>query len=214
MFKFKRIKIKRDEYRFVVGSRMVVKSIDGDDESAGKQHFYADDLWTEYAERNALAAQIPEGFLVYGEIVGHTYDGKTIQKSYDYGYDRPEFFIYRVATITPQGRVTDLSWEATKRFAKDIGVRYVPELAVVEHYDFRADDWMDRKYYENYLEGFEFNETPVPLSPDSPCDEGVCVRWDGPNGIYILKAKAPLFLGYETKMLDAGEEDTESQESA
>jgi hypothetical protein len=54
---------------------------------------------------------------------------------------------------------------------------------------------------------------PVPLSDAGTVDEGVCVRYDGPNGIYILKAKSPLFLGYESQMLDSGEGDMESEES-
>ena len=52
----------------------------------------------------------------------------------------------------------------------------------------------------------------VQLDPESPVDEGVCVRVDG-MAPYILKAKGPLFREHETKMLDAEAEDLESEGS-
>jgi len=52
----------------------------------------------------------------------------------------------------------------------------------------------------------------VKLAKNSPCDEGVIVRTEGmmPN---FYKAKSPVFLAHETKQLDTGDVDVESQES-
>lgn len=209
------------KYRFVVGSRMVVKSIDFEAESAGKQHFYAEDLWSQWAQAHNLDELIPDGYLVYGELVGFTPDGAAIQKDYTYDLElgQAELYVYRVATVLPTGVVTDLSWPATKAFAKGIGLKTVPELAVGIHADFTANDWIDRRFYDEWSSAPEgaikTAEQPVPLSGKaSLVDEGVCVRYDGPNGIYILKAKSPVFLGHESAMLDAGAEDLEAEEVA
>jgi RNA ligase. len=209
-----------NSYKFVVGSRMVVKSIDYEAASAGKQHFYAEDLWTRYAKDHKLDELIPEGYLVYGELIGYTPDGKPIQKDYTYSQDdrTAELYVYRVATVTPSGVVTDLSWPATKAFAQGIGLKTVPELFTLMHRDFTANDWIDRRFYDEFLSQTDGNylaDTPVPLSGGKNLvDEGVCVRYDGPNGIYILKAKSPIFLGHESAMLDEGGDDVEAEEAA
>lgn len=47
------------------------------------------------------------------------------------------------------------------------------------------------------------------MSDKKTVDEGICLRQEGlvPK---ILKAKSPIFLGHETKLLDEGVEDLES----
>lgn len=205
------------EYRFVVGSRKVVKSIDGEAESAGKQHFYADDLWSVYADTHRLSEVIPPGYLVYGELVGWTPEGAPIQPNYTYDLPQGEsvLYVYRVATVTPSGVVTDLSWPATKAFARGIGLDTVPELWTTMHEGFEPDSWMDKNYYDDWVAGAGdgWPDMPVPLSDPDSVDEGLCIRYDGPNGIYILKAKSPIFLGHESALLDTGEADIESEES-
>ena len=181
----------------------------------------ATDLWSRYAKENNLGDLIPDGYIVYGELVGFTPDGAPIQKDYTYecsperGANNCELYIYRVATVTPSGVVVDLSWPATKAFAAGIGIKTVPEISTVIHRDFTANDWIDRNYYEDWAVVAEpFAEPPVRLSSAKMADEGVCVRYDGPNGIYILKAKSPVFLGHESAELDRGVADIESEEAA
>ena len=211
-------------YKFVVGSRMVVKSIDYEAESAGKEHFYAEDLWSRYAKEAKLDELIPDGYIVYGELVGYTPDGKPIQKDYTYDekLEEAELYVYRVATVTPSGVVVDLSWPAVKAFASGLGMKTVPEQSTVLHRDFTANDWLDQRYYDRVISGTDregdtrknlFVDMPVPLSEPGTVDEGVCVRYDGPNGIYILKAKSPIFLGHESQMLDENATDVESEEA-
>lgn len=210
------------EYRFVVGSRKVVKSIDGEAESAGKQHFYADDLWSVYADTHGLAEVIPPGYLVYGELVGWTPDGAPIQPNYTYDQEQgtSKLYVYRVATVTPTGVVTDLSWPATKAFARGIGLATVPEVATNVHHKFvdsldaQNGVLIDANFYNDWSDNDQyFVDPPVRLSDATSVDEGVCIRYDGPNGIYILKAKSPIFLGHESALLDTGEADIESEES-
>jgi hypothetical protein len=64
---------------------------------------------------------------------------------------------------------------------------------------------MDVRYEDKY-------KNAVPLDKESPCDEGVCIRYEAFTP-YIGKAKAGLFMEHESKQLDTGEIDLETNES-
>ena len=91
-----------------------------------------------------------------------------------------------------------------KEFCKDRGLKHVPELGRMSARHFKAyvEDYLDISFNE-----FGYKDCP-PVAPKL-VDEGVCVRVDGLSP-YILKAKSPVFLQHETKLLDKGVEDMES----
>lgn len=186
------------EFAHVYGSRKVIKDIN----NPNQQHYYGEDLWTE--EGKKYDDSIPENFIVYGELIGWTGNNAPIQENYTYRIPQgtSELYIYRVAVVTNQGMLIDLSWEQVKEFCRDRGLKHVPELWVGMHKYFHAEDWMDKNYF---ADGYK---NAVPLDDASPCDEGVCVRVDG-IAPYILKAKSPKFFEHETKMIDKGAVDTE-----
>lgn len=205
----------RTPHRFVVGSRRLVKSVDlvGDD---GGAHHYGSDLWTDYAAENRLADLIPRDHVVYGELVGWAGPGSPIQRGYT--YDVPDgtarLYVYRVAVVTPDGHSVDYSPEQMETFCADRGLAVVPVLWTGLHADFVVAEWLDRRYHDEWSRGAAgFVRTPVPLPAGKAVDEGVCVRYDGPYGPYIVKAKAPAFLVFESKALDAGAEDVEATEA-
>ena len=195
-------KIQKHEFDYVFGSRKVIK----DANNPNQNHFYSTDLWTE--EGKKLDGLIPENFVLYGELIGWVSDGIPIQRNYTYNLENGQcaLFIYRVAFLNGQGLVTDLTYDQVVEFCRDRGLHPVPELWRGKKKDFVAESFNDKKYAE---EGYV---QAVPLSPTSPVDEGVCIRVDG-LAPYILKAKSPLFYEHETKMLDQGAEDLESEES-
>lgn len=201
-------------HRFVVGSRRVVKSVDLSADE-GRNHYYADgDLWTRFADEDRIADRIPKDHIVYGELVGFTGKGSPIQK--DYTYDCADgvatLFVYRVAVVTTDGHVVDYSHAQMAQWCAERGFATVPLLWQGKHADLIADNWLERRYYDEWMRHQDayFPEAPVPLSNGQLRDEGICVRYDGPHGIYILKAKSPSFLEHETKMLDKGTEDMEA----
>ena len=55
------------------------------------------------------------------------------------------------------------------------------------------DEFVDKVFWPQYANA-------VPLSKDSPVDEGVVVRYN--NEFY--KAKGPIFFGFETQITDQG----------
>lgn len=195
------VKVAQTEYAHVYGSRKVIK----DPNNPDQQHFYVSDIWTEYGKR--LDDLIPENFIVYGELIGWTPDGAPLQKGYTYNVPQgeAELYIYRVAIVTNGGLLVDLPWDQVKHFALDRGLKHVPELWRGRHDDFTAEDYMDTRFADNTPSG-----VAVPLSSQKTVDEGVCVRTDIGRAPYILKAKSPIFLAHESKMLDEEAVDMET----
>lgn len=192
------VKIADTDYDVVFGSRKVIK----DPHNPNQNHFYSEDIWTREGEK--YAHLIPKNVIVYGELIGWVGPNSPIQGGYT--YDVPngeaELFVYRVAVVTADGHLFDLSWNGVKQFCIERGLNYVRELWSGQHRDFDPDDWIDKTFFPEYR--------AIPLSGDSPCDEGVCVRMDGQLPV-VLKAKSPVFLGFETAQLDKEVVDLESE---
>lgn len=165
------------------------------------------DIWTESAKK--FDDLVPENFIVYGELIGWTPDGAPIQKNYTYQVPHAtnDFYVYRVAQINNQGILTDLSWLQVKEWCKDRNIKHVPELWHGQHINFNPEEWLDTNYHDKLHGGYN---NAVPLSEDSPCDEGICIRIDG-LAPYIAKLKSPEFFAHETKMLDEEVVDMEEE---
>ncbi|AXK86545.1 RNA ligase [Nocardia farcinica] len=193
------VRVQTTEYDQVYGSRRVTK----DANDPNQRHFYKSDIWTQKGRE--LDGLIPDGFLVFGELVGWTPDGEPIQKGYTYQIPKGQsrLYVYRVATINDQGLTVDLSWPAVREFCAERGLEVVPTLYEGYAMDLDVNDLMDIRYRDA---GWR---TAVPLDENGTVDEGVVIRREGITPL-LLKAKSPAFLEHETKMLDAGTVDLES----
>lgn len=202
------VKVAETEFAHVYGSRKVIK----DPNNPDQQHFYVSDIWTEFGKR--LDDLIPENFIVYGELIGWTPDGAPIQKNYTYNVPQggQELYIYRVAVVTNGGFLVDLPWDQVKHFAADRGLKTVPELWRGRHDMFVASEWMDIRYADPN-ESVGYFPQAVPLSDKKTVDEGVAIRTDIGRAPYILKAKSPIFLQHESRLLDQEVVDIETEGS-
>ena len=212
--KFPKIKIPRYEYDVVYGSRKVIK----DPNNPNQNHYYDNDIWTEYGKK--IAELIPEGYIVYGELVGWTPDGAPLQKNYTYHLHKGEceLFVYRVSFINKQGVLADLSWDGVRNFCAARGLNWVPELFRYSgntyepwcpgKFEWQVDSLMDNRYTDLHARTPAV-DVPLTLSDKKSVDEGVCIRQEGVVPT-ILKAKSPKFLEHETKLLDKDEVDMES----
>lgn len=199
--KFLGAHVMETEFDHVYGSRKVIKDIN----NPNHVHYYDEDIWTEAGKK--IDDVVPENFVLYGELIGYTPGGGEIQSRYTYNlpHGENELYIYRVAMVNAQGVIVDLAWDLVKEFCNDRGLKHVPELWRGLHADFKAEDWLNTNYHDVLHGGYS---QAVPLSADSPCDEGVCIRVDG-IAPYVLKAKSPDFLQMESANLDKGIVDTE-----
>lgn len=197
------IQVQETEYDNVYGSRKVVK----DANAKGQQHFYDSDIWSLYGHQ--LDGLIPEGFMVFGELIGWTPEGVPIQKNYTYRIPQgtAELYVYRVAQVNPQGRVTDLTWDQLKEFCGELGLKYVPEMWRGQKKDFNVDDFIDKRFVaEGFTQCIQLEDNPDLV------DEGVCIRVDGLTP-FILKAKSSIFLAAESKWLDEEVVDIEAEQT-
>lgn len=195
-------KIQETTHSYVYGSRNVVKDPNNPD---GTPNFYSNDIYTETGKQ--LEGLLPKNFMVYGEIVGWASPDTPIQKGYTYRHapDTRTLFVYRVTFLNPEGREVDLSWPQVKDFCDNLGITTVPEMWRGSHKDFDADHWMDA-----ILADWTWTRDLAEPVDGSNVDEGVVIRRDGGMTPLVLKAKSPLFLQYETKMLDKDVVDMES----
>lgn len=191
-----RIRVMESEHDYVYGSRKVIK----DPNNTEQNHYYDTDIWT--SEGKKLFGMLPKNYLVYGELIGHTPDGKEIQKDYAYNIAGSELCIYRIAIVNEDGITTDLGWEQVKEFCQKNNLKYVPELWSGPISSLNVNLFLNTRYFEN---GYPH---AIYLGEKDLVDEGVVIRVEGITP-RLFKAKASRFLEHETAMLDKGEIDLE-----
>jgi len=203
------VKVQETEYDLLYSSRKVVKN---EYETKDKCGFYSTDIWGDV--KNEIADKIPEGYTIYGEIIGFTKDNKQIQAQYDYGCEpgQHKFQVYRITVTNAAGQVINLSTAQIREFCERVGLETV-------HYFYEgfakdmfpeikgSDRWsvdFVKKLEEQYTDKNCFmckNEVP---------EEGVVVRKDLTFSFEGYKLKSFSFLEFESKELDKGEVDMES----
>jgi hypothetical protein len=206
------VNIKDEEYDYVWSSRRVVKGVGEPKQDAS--HYYDTDVWTDTF--NEIKELIPQGYTIYGEIVGYTKEGSPIQKGYHYGCleKKHKLYVYRVTVTSNSGKVVELSWPQVVEFCQKLGLDHVPEIYYGRAYDFAfpvQGEW-EEKFLEtvntSLVEGkmCKYHDFKVPA-------EGVVVRIDRLDHSLAFKHKNFAFLEWESKMLDSGVVDMESEES-
>ena len=218
------------EYNLISASRRVVKSVG--DKFTNEGGYYKFDIW-KYAT-DLYKNRIENGITLYYEIVGYLPNGAMIQKGYDYGcepsnvdiidgnihyYEEGKQFkiqVYRITYTTLEGKVIEFSWEQIKDYCRHNDLTPVKEIFTGSARSFLPiqpgediDVWRQaflNKISQNYFEEHDpecLNKVPA---------EGVVIRIE--NGRpEAYKFKSFLFLEQESKQLDSGEVDTETQES-
>lgn len=199
------VKVADHEYDLVAGSKKVIK----DPDNPNQDHYYQTDIWTD-----ALAVygdRIPKNVIVFGELVGYVPGtGAAIQKGHTYGVQpgQYELYVYRVAIITEDAELYDLSWDQVRDFCSRHGLKHVPELdrmpkAVFDHTKFEELDY----YKEHQLalthgDRDPYVDAPVRLSEGGTgADEGIAIRVERGLTPEIYKYKNKSHYEWETKEL-------------
>lgn len=207
--KFFGVPVKDTVYDVIGGSRRVIK--DAHDPYKGPGFYGAEnDIWDQAVDR--WGHLIPKGFAVYGELIGWAGD-RPIQRGYTYNLPpgEMEFYVYRVAVITPDAEIVDLPWSRARQWCAERGFKTVPTLRewlvpVEFGVQWRLEEFLKPKAF--YKDTTLWADDPVPLSEGGPgVDEGYGLRFEYSNRQpEFYKIKFPEFLEHETKVLDSNEE--------
>jgi len=207
------IKIQDKEYGMVYSSRSVIKNKYTDKDPGG---FYKEDVWGAAAKR--LEPALKDGITFYAEIVGFTTNGGCIQKGYDYGCKQGEFevYVYRMTYTNPAGDVLELNTNQIKNYCDKFGLKMVPI-----HYHGEAQHFVDfypGDYPQWEANGLleiltkEFLEKKCGICKNDVPNEGVVVTVER-DQFTAYKLKSFAFFERESKELDSGEVDLETQQS-
>jgi len=198
-------------YDIIYSSRNVIKN---DDLNKNYNHFYQEDVWSIIAQM--LAKYLDPGMTVYGEAVGFTPTGKSIQKGYDYdcGPNEMKIFIYKITTTIFDGN--PIVWDQTilRNWCNIHGLRAVPEF-----YNGTAEELHPCDEVENIEDWQQKFLSKLQSSFNLEKDCVLCFNKVPAEGIVILiedeafKLKSFRFKEHETKALDRGEIDLETEES-
>lgn len=211
-----KVNIVKSQYGNIYSSRSVIKN-HYLTEDKNVNHFYDEDIWG--AVNNKIKSQIPKAFTVYGEIVGYTSTGSMIQKGYHYGCDvnTHKFYVYRVTITNPDGLVVDLSWGEIKDFCLKYGFTHVPEFYYGYAKDCFKDIVVDENWNVEFLKrlslSYNMNDSMCVLNDGKVPAEGLVLRIDNLFRFSALKLKNFAFKLRESKELDDGIIDLETQES-
>lgn len=207
------IAVKDHDYDLVAGSKRVIK----DPGNSNQNHFYDTDIWTH--SLGQYGDVIPKNFVVYGELVGYTPSGAPIQKGHTYECQPGDYelFVYRVAVVTEDADLVDLSWDQVRSFCGRAGLRHTPELARVRAGDLDIEDYLEKDFRIEWIgQGWDghriYRDQPVMLSRGGTgADEGIVIRSESGFEPRLWKFKNPSHYLYETAELDSGEVDLESE---
>jgi hypothetical protein len=205
------VQIMDSQYGLTYSSRRVIKAVNGVTKESN--HFYTEDIWGIVARE--VESKIPNGFTIYGEIVGFTPDGSPIQGGYAYGcpVGGHRLLVYRVTLTTLDGLVVELSWQQMTEFCAKYGFEMVKELYCGQAYAlFFADDEFENEKFLRQLEGAYVRDQDCPYNPGMPA-EGIVLRLDRLNEAEAFKLKNFRFLKRESDELDKGVLDTETAQA-
>lgn len=210
------VAVKEHDYDLVGGSKKVIK----DPNNPHQKHHYGFDLWSDALK--IWGPKIPKNFVVYGELVGYVpHGGGPIQKGHTYEefVDDYNLYVYRVAFVTEDAVMVDLTWDQVRDFCEKYKFNHVPELdrmpkSVFELEEFEEKDFADeqRKARQMFDYLVPYTDEPVALSDGGTGkDEGIAIRVERGLTPEIYKFKNPSHYLYETAQLDTGEADLESR---
>jgi hypothetical protein len=206
-----KLNIKSTQYDYVNSSRKVLKNDDFNPNPAG---YYNEDIWSIVDKE--LRQFLVDGMTLYYEIVGFLPSGSGIQGVFDYGCEAKQhkIFIYRITITNISGKVFEFSAKQVQDWCKKNGLVAVPQL----YYgfakdifsvgsDLQIDAW--RMLFLSQIK-YLYNEHDCYICNNIVPEEGCVIRIEGIE-FEAYKCKSTRFLEYETKQLDKGIVDIETE---
>jgi hypothetical protein len=199
------VKVKDSEYGNLYASRTILKNSRFTDES--NLGFYKEDIWKEVSNR--LFPKLDQGITATGEVFGYTSTGGWIQKGYDYGCNVGElnYIVFNLTYTAPDGNVFTFSHPQLVEYCRKKNIPMAETFYYGKAKDLFPEISVENHWHDNFLNKLcdTYLEKKCHLCKSDVWAEGVILRIDKPNVFKAYKLKSANFLGYETKMLDAGE---------
>lgn len=131
-------------------------NVDISSKGRGYDGWYGEDVYGSVFSELEIFDLIPEGYVVYGEIVG-----PGIQKNYEYGQSEHRFFLFDVKEVLEDGTQRWLNPHEVKVFAEENCLDMVPEL-----------------YYGSFSKEMTaaFTKGPSQLDPNTKVREGIVIK--------------------------------------
>lgn len=202
------------EYDYFYGSRKVVKNCY---ETQNTNDYYDSDIWGDI--KDEIKDKIPKGYTIYGEALGYTKTGQSIQAHYDYGCNsnngEHRIQVYRITMTNPDGIVVDLSSDQVKDFCTRYGLEMVHVFYSGKAKDMYPELDIENHWHEGFIKNLErdYNEKECFMCVNKVAEEGIVVRKEGLFAFEAYKLKSFKFLEAESVALDAGVADMESANS-
>ena len=197
------------EYDYLYSSRKVIKN---EELNPNTKHYYNEDIWKLADEQ--IKPFLQKGMSAYYEIVGYVPGGAMIQKGYDYGCEPSTFkvYIYRLTYTNPDGKLFEFSAKQVQDFCKKNGLNAVPQLFYGFAKDFSDERMTEENWQNKLLETLKakYNEKDCFMCYNKVPEEGIVIRVEGLD-FEAYKLKSNAFYEWETKQLDIGEVDIESE---
>lgn len=166
-----------------------------------------------------------EGFIMpNGQMIQKDYDYKCVYnpKSFDYQKMTPkqmyharlfDIVVYRITYTNVDGKVFEFSTQQVKEFCKKYGLHSVKELYYSRAENLFPNLNINEHWHEEFLTNLRnmYLEQRSILCNNNVPEESIVLRREV-NGIDVYKLKSINFLEKESKMLDRGEIDIESNQ--
>lgn len=208
------------KYNLIYSSRTVIKNqyINTKQKNGG---YYGEggDVWGEWYQK--LNGKIPEGYAVYGEIVGFTPKGSPIQKGYDYGCESGDskLMVYRLTIDGKEQEIPEVIkfGQYLKSLLGDEIIEF-PLLYEGSLHELYPDVDVQNHFQENVLELLKnekkfYMEENCPYCHNKVPFEGVVVRLADDPVAEAWKLKTNKFFFRESSLMDKGDVDTEMLEN-
>lgn len=192
----KLVKVDKAKSIFVTGTRRVVLSDKGRETS-----FYENDNIYQ-GQTEFLRERLPIGESFYGEIVGWVDNERPLFNrggvifKYNAAPGERKFYVYNIKRSLPNGETMDLSWNAVKIRANEVGALVVPEL--IKSFIATEEFCKPENIEKFYNEMIELSKGPSTIDPEH-IREGVVIRIDRGLRSYFHKVKSEEFYALEDK---------------
>lgn len=215
------------KYDYLWSSRSVVKNPYCDE--TVNSNFYKVDIW-KYAD-DVVRPHLQKGMTAYYEIIGYLPNGAAIQKlggrAFDYGFESPKSIkkykygenfgiqVYRVTYTNPDGHVYEFNARQVQQWCIKEGLKPVEEYYYGYAKDLYPELPLTEYWNENFIQKLAsdrnfFMECESPTCNNKVPHEGVVIKIE--NFLSeAYKLKCIKFLEGESKLLDNGEVDIETE---